>query len=76
MMNIRAMKGVCQTKNQMAASLRSLSSLSVMTLETTWGWPATPKPPRKNAPIHNVTPKVKSAGNMLTMLGSMSLSEL
>ena len=76
MMNMRAMNGVCQTKNQMAASLRSLSSLRVITRETTWGWPATPSPPRKNAPIHNVTPKVKSAGNRLTIPGSMSLSEL
>ena len=35
MRNISAMKGVCQTKNHTMACLRSLSSLSVMTRETT-----------------------------------------
>ena len=33
--NIKIMKGVCHTKNQIIASFRSLSSPNVITLETT-----------------------------------------
>ena len=65
------MNGVCQTKNQTIACLRSLSSFNVIILETTCGCPATPRPPRKNAATHSVAPNLSSDGNMLTMFGSM-----
>ena len=37
MRNIKTMNGVCQTKNQTIACLRSESSFKVITLDTTWG---------------------------------------
>ena len=66
------MNGVCQTKNQTIACLRSLSLLRVIILDTTCGWPATPKPPKKNAAIQSVTPNFRPEGNTLTMFGSIS----
>ena len=58
-------------KNQIIACFRALSSFNVITRETTCGWPATPRPPRKKAVIHNVAPNFKSEGNILTMAGSI-----
>ena len=63
-MSMSRINGVCQTKNQIMACFLSLSVPSVITLETTCGWPATPSPPRKNAKTHSVTPSFKSGGNI------------
>ena len=65
-MNINAMNGVCQTKNQIMACFLSLSDLSVMTRETTCGCPATPKPPKKNATKYSEIPREISVGKKLT----------
>ena len=68
--NINIMKGVCHTKNQIIACLRSESDPRVITLETTWGCPATPRPPRKNAKAHIENPNLKSGGKNLVSMGS------
>ena len=60
--NISAINGVCQTKNQIIACFLSESSFKVITRDTTCGWPATPRPPRKNAAIHNVAPNFSPDG--------------
>ena len=71
MMNMRIMNGVCQTKNQTMACFRAASSFSVITRDTTWGWPATPRPPRKKAAIHRLAPNFKPDGKTLTIAGSI-----
>ena len=69
------MNGVCQTKNQTIACFLSESSFKVIILETTCGWPATPKPPRKNAATHRVAPNFNPDGKILTMSGSIVAKE-
>ena len=69
MTNMRAMNGVCQTKNHTIACLRSLSDPSVITRETTCGCPATPSPPRKKAKTHRLTPSAKLGGTSPVSIG-------
>ncbi len=67
--SINTINGVCQTKNQIIACLRSLSEPKVITRETTCGCPATPRPPKKNANAHNEIPNFKSGGQILVSVG-------